>query len=255
MKLRKLISLILAVALIAALAVVSASADETKPVLGTIDIAGVEEICEALYGDKYEVAAYPTMNEVLAALKSGRVDAAQVTEDYANYLVLTDDTLAYERTDVSPSPLTMLTRESDSELTDKINGAIVELRESGKLDELYKTYIEDASLDNIPDAPQIENIEGADTIIVGISGDFPPHDYIAVDGSPAGFNVALIGEIAKIAGLNVRFETVSFGTKFAALESNRIDLFFLHAGYTSFEGITQTEAYDDELYNGILTVK
>lgn len=246
----------LALVLILVLSVGGAAlASGERTTLGVIDIAGAAEIIEGLAPGLYEVMLFPTMNETLMALKSGRVEGAQAIEDYANFLMKTDDSLQYERMDVPQSPLGMLTRAADAELTTAINDAILAMKESGTLEALHQQYVTDASPDNIPQAPAPQTFAGAREVIVGVSGDFPPHDYISAAGDPAGFNVALMQEIAALAGFNVKYETVAFGSKFAALESGRIDLFFLHAGHTSFEGIVQTEAYDEGVYVGVLTLK
>ncbi|MDL2205542.1 transporter substrate-binding domain-containing protein [Eubacteriales bacterium OttesenSCG-928-N13] len=220
-----------------------------------IDVPGAAEAVEKVAPGKYEVLTFPTMNEVMAALRSGRIDAAQTYEDYANFIMKSDDGLTFTRGDAPPASLSMLTREADVELTTALNSAIETLKENGKLDELYEQYVANASPDDVPEAPEIATIDGAKTITVGVSGDFPPHDYVSVDGRPAGYNVALMGEIAQLAGFNVAFETAGFNTKFSGLVSQRIDLFFLHAGHTAFEGIIQTAAYDEEVYLGRLTLK
>lgn len=252
---KRILALLLATFLVTLLIGYGALAEGEKTILGTVDIAGAEDITRKLVPGDYEFVSYPTMNEVLAALKSDRIDVAMTSEDYAVFMIKGDDSLEYERMDVPAVSLSMLTREADADLTAQINSAIEELRESGRLAELYEQYVTNASPDSIPEAPAIETIEGADTVTVGVSGDFAPHDYVTVDGKPAGYSVALMSEIAKLANFNLRFETVTFSTKFAALESRRIDLFFLHAGHTSFDGIVQTAAYDEEAYLVQLRVK
>lgn len=253
MKLKRTLALVFV--LVLALGSVAVAEGNDRIVLGGIDIAGADEIIERFFPGQYEVVLFPTTNEVLIALKSGRIEAAFLTEDYASFLLQSDDTLTYEVSDMPPSLLTMLARDTDTELIAALNEAIATLKESGTLDALYETYIVSASPDNIPQTPAAVKIDGAREVIVGVSGDFPPHDYVSIAGTPAGFNVALMQEIAAIAGINVKYETVTFGSKFAALESGRIDLFFLHAGLTHFDGITQTEAYAEGIYPVFLTVK
>lgn len=248
-------ALILSVLLILSLAAPAGAETGAKPVLAVGEIAGVEELMETLFPGKYEVVVYPTTNETLAALKSGRVDASIATEDYADFIMKGDDTLRFIPNDIPPASLSMLTREADTDLTAKLNDAIEALKENGTLDALYAQYVTAASPDDVPQAPVIESVQGAETVTVGISGDVPPHDYVSVDGKPSGYNVALMGEIARLAGFTVEFETIAFGTKFAALLSGRIDLFFLHAGYTSFEGIVATSAYDEDVRLGVLMLK
>ena len=58
------------------------AADTEKPKFAVFDIAGGVEM---LFGDGYGIVAFSTMNEVIAALKSDRVQYANASEDYANF--------------------------------------------------------------------------------------------------------------------------------------------------------------------------
>ena len=251
---RRMVILCLVCMLLVPFAACSAEQGE-KTLLGIVDLADIAAVIEAINPGKYEVITFPTMSEVMAALRSGRVTVAQCTEDYARFMMKLDNSLAFTRSITQEVTLSMLARESDAELLAALNVAIETLSENGTLDALYEQYVTNASLDNVPDAPPVEVIDGAKTIVVGVSGDMPPHDYVTVDGNPAGYNVALMGEVAKLAGFNVKFMPVVLGTKFAALQSERIDLFFMHMGYTHFEGIVQTIAYADEVYLGHLSLQ
>ena len=255
MKKVRILSLVLALGMMMVMGSAGLAEGGERIKRGVLDIAGAEEIVERLYPGQYEVLAFPTMNEALAALKSGRVEVIQVSEIYGLILAESDDSLEYKRQDIPPASLTMLTRGRDGDLTTSLNGAIEELKESGRLDALYAQYVEGFSLDATPESPELEQLADAKTYVVGVSGDYPPFDYVSIDGNAAGYNVALMSEIAKLAGFNVKFNAVAFGSKFAALESERIDLFFLHGGLTNFEGITQTSTYIENVYMGELTRK
>ena len=61
------------------------------------------------------------------------------------------------------------------------------------MDTLIETYITNISVNTSGDSPQ----NGEETYVVGVTGDLPPLDYVAADGTPAGFNVALMDAIAE----------------------------------------------------------
>ncbi len=48
-----------------------------------------------------------------------------------------------------------------------------------------------------PKPAEMPVIEGADTIKVAVTGSLPPMDYVAADGTPAGYNTAVIAEVSK----------------------------------------------------------
>jgi ABC-type amino acid transport substrate-binding protein len=205
-----------------------------------------------------------TLSEVISTLKSGRADHALLFTPTAKYYAALDDTLGY--TEVLPPPsdapevfalnysVAMTTRKADTELSDKINSAISELKADGTLDTLLKTYIDGLSV-SATDA--IPVTDGAETIKVGITGDTPPFDYIDPAGDPAGFNVELTKAVAAKAGFNVEFVTVASNARFAALESGRTDVHLFGTGIPVDvkEGYTLTEAYAAEVTASSLYVK
>ncbi len=61
------------------------------------------------------------------------------------------------------------------------------------------------------------------TLVVGTNAEFPPFEYLGDDGNPDGFDMALIKEIGKKLGKEVRIENMEFGSLVAAIGS-KIDL-------------------------------
>jgi ABC-type amino acid transport substrate-binding protein len=228
-------------------------ADLDGKILGMFEMPNpipVEQINEMMGTNFESVVTYPTYNEALMALKSGRVDAVNVVKPQAEYTVKTDKAYKYiAGSGENPVQVTMLTKAEDTELIGKINDAIKALTDSGELNALNETYIINVSTEEIalPAA-----MEGADTIKVGVSGDMPPFDYLTADGNPSGYNVALMGAIAEHAGFNIEFVTVPFSTKFSALLSDRIDVFFFHGGVITHESIASTDVYYANLTGGLL---
>jgi len=98
------------------------------------------------------------------------------------------------------------------------------MKDDGTLENLVKTYITD--LKDEPTAVEISKIEGADTIKVGITGDLPPLDLVLADGTPAGFNTAVLAEISKRIGKNIELIQINSAARAAALTSKKIDLIF-----------------------------
>ena len=86
------------------------------------------------------------------------------------------------------------------------------MKSDGSLDKLTKEYITDVKADNIPKV-EIPKIDGAETIKVGVTGDLPPLDLILPDNSPAGFNTALLAEVAKRSGKNIEVVQIETGAR------------------------------------------
>ena len=74
----------------------------------------------------------------------------------------------------------------------------------------------------------------------------PPLDYVAADGKAAGFNVALLSEIANRLHVNINPVNVETGSRASALQSGRADGVFW---FMTFEGYDK----QPDLPEGVIT--
>ena len=108
-------------------------------------------------------------------------------------------------------------------LRDKFNEALSAMKSDGTLDAMKKRYLR---TDGETESATFEKFAGADTIRVAVTGDLPPIDYVASDDKAAGFNTALVAEIAKRLKVNVRLVYTNTGARAASLISGRSDVVF-----------------------------
>ena len=94
------------------------------------------------------------------------------------------------------------------------------------MDKLINEYITNVDKGKTPPKVEIPMTDGAPTIKVGITGDLPPLDLILPDNSPAGFNTAMLAEIAKRLGRNIEVVDIDSGARASALSSKFIDVVF-----------------------------
>ena len=193
----------------------------------------------------------PTPAEMALLIQNGQADAG-VTHVYnAKYICARNDDLDY----IVGGPMAAsMVFSNGSGLKAEIDQAIATLKENGVIDNLKETWLSDEAMKSDPQPATIETIPGAETIKVGISGVLAPMDYATADGKPGGFNVALIGEISKLIGKNIEFVNVDPDSKFLALSSGTIDLFFWNF-YNSFisEDYEVSEPYLED--DGALIIK
>ena len=193
----------------------------------------------------------PTPAEMALLIQNGQADAG-VTHVYnAKYICSRNDDLDY----IVGGPMAAsMVFNNGSALKAEIDQAIATLKGNGVIDNLKETWLSDEAMKSDPQPATIETIPGAETIKVGISGVLAPMDYATADGKPGGFNVALIGEISKLIGKNIEFVNIDPDSKFLALSSGTIDLFFWNF-YNSFitEDYEVSEPYLED--NGALIIK
>ena len=173
---------------------------------------------------------YDSLSTMQMGLDSGDVTEISTYKCVADYLkVAGKDKYVLVPEDSMLSKLSdsfcFAVRKDDTALKTDLDGAIEEMKTDGTLDSLVKTYVTDVKPDNIP-AVEIPHFDGADTIKVGVTGDLPPLDFVTPDGKAAGFNTALLAEIAKHLNRNVEIISIDSGARASALASNQIDVIF-----------------------------
>jgi ABC-type amino acid transport substrate-binding protein len=196
---------------------------------GSSDANYKKMIASLIGGEPKEVLYFNKGWDIHTALEAGKIDGYATWQFVADYVLKRKANVkAIPVEGVIEGGVIMVARSEDSLMKASLNAAITKLKENGTLAAMEEKWITNLPAKDEPTGSEIPKIEGAKTVYVGISGEYPPLDYIAADGRPAGYNVAIFTEISKL--LNVNFEFVSIETqaRFAALDSKKIDLIFTH---------------------------
>lgn len=211
--------------------------EESEKIIG-------DHTAEHVLGDmEFALTYYDNLSSMLMALQAKDIYVMILANSVAEYVVAQNDALmiAAERPgeglQQNTTSYQMMMKEEDAEIHQKFNDAIVALKEEGVIDELIETHIKGHTDGSNPKPVELPVIDGAKTIKVAVTGDIPPIDYVAADGTPAGFNLALLAEIAKKAEMNIEVVQVDTGARVAALTSGRADvLFWVNANSCTVHG-------------------
>ena len=157
----------------------------------------------------------------------------------------------------------MMTMDSNKEVFDILNNAIVEMKADGTLDSLIENELK-SYINSDSEAKDLPKFDGARTIKIGVTGDVPPMDFVAANGKAAGFNIALLTEIANRAQVNIEIVQIESGARPMALSSGKVDVVFWTKNVTCLEhneswaekveGTLVTESYFSD-YVGLLKLK
>ena len=170
---------------------------------------------------------YEGINDLLMGLDAQSIDEISTYRSVASYITAKNPNLEIlNHTANMFDSFCCAVRKDDINLRDEINSAIQSMKDDGTLENLTKTYITDLKPNEDPPAVKIEQIDGADTIKVGVTGDLPPLDLILADGTPAGFNTAMISEIGKRINKNIEIVQIDSKARAVALTSKKIDAVF-----------------------------
>ena len=172
-------------------------------------------------------------------LTSGEVVALSVPDCTARYLCAANDQVqqvvlyhpekaegfARDMVDVLCNGYSFMMLEENSDLRDQFDQVIAEMKEDGTLEELIKRHITDVAESGETETVEFEEFDG-DPIRVAVTGSLPPMDYVAEDGSFAGFNTAILAEIGKRLGKNIELVQVDSVGRALALAQGNVDAVF-----------------------------
>ncbi|MBR7025170.1 MAG: transporter substrate-binding domain-containing protein [Selenomonadaceae bacterium] len=198
---------------------------------------------------------YDNLSLMEMGLEAGNVDKISTYKCVADYLIANNDKLEIAHDDwieELTDNFCFAVKKEDAQLKADLDKVIGEMKADGSLDKLVREYVINVDKGKNPPKIELPKVDGADTIKVGVTGDLPPLDLVLADGTPAGFNTALLAEIAKRLNKNIELIQIDSGARAAALNSDQIDVIFwaivpanaiLPADIDKPEGIELSEPY------------
>ena len=173
---------------------------------------------------------YPNLTTAMLALEKGEVDMLSLSKSTADYMVAHNDkftlmSMPLEEGKVLVNKISMLTTDTNTELYEILNSGIKQLKENGTMDRLIEEDLK-AFITSDPTPSDLPTFEDAPTYKIAVTGDRPPMDFVTADGKAAGFNVALLTEIANIAQVNFEIVQVDSEARLTALASGNVDAVF-----------------------------
>ncbi len=192
-----------------------------------------------------------SLSEMLMALDAGKINIIELQQPVAEYFFKlkgnNEKYIPYVITKGVTYYLSMGFKEN-SKWFEPFNETIKSMTEDKTLLFLKAQYVMDA--EENPKPVKFEKFPDAETVKIAVTGDMPPIDYVAADGTPAGFNTAMLAEIAKRLKINIEFVSINSGARAAALASGRADgvFWFWYDKSTKTPrdvptGVTLTEPY------------
>lgn len=197
--------------------------------------------------DNFESKSLVSLNTLLLELNANKIDyLGGIPKCTGEYISQADTSLSYVESSTLKT-FHMGIRPDEKKLRDDINEAINKLNSYGKLEKIIDEYITNATGDPIKNT--LANNPDGETYVVGVTGDMPPMDFVSADGTPAGFNVALLNAISELTGWNFKIVQIEANARMTALASDKIDIIFwlgcvMTEGFVpESEDVLTTEAY------------
>ena len=171
---------------------------------------------------------FDSLTDMLMALDAGRINFMEMPLPVGEYFLSlpsnSDKYITYYRASGVDYYLSMGFSKG-SKWFEPFNAAIKAMNEDDTLLLLKAKYVMDSANKDMKPIT-FEKFPDAETVKIAVTGDMPPIDYVAADGSAAGFNTALLAEIAKRLKVNAEFISIDTGARATALASKSCDAVF-----------------------------
>ena len=219
---------------------------------GVIEMPGMTDSMPAEHKQHMlngEFVNYNNLSTALMDLESGKINQIFIETSVANYVAAHNEKITVLE-DTNNVDFSMLTLDSNKEVYDILNNAIKEMKADGTLDALIENELK-AYINSDPVAKDLPRFDGAKTIKIGVTGDMPPMDFVAANGKAAGFNIALLTEIANRAQINIELVHIESGSRPMALSSAKVDAVF----WTKSASCTACDAVGAEKVEGTIVTE
>ena len=187
----------------------------------------VRPFITALAGRRRVIHFYNSLMTMLMGLRSGKVDEIILPEFTGRYVLKMNSQHELKFTSsMLTSRLSFAFNDGREKLKAEFDEVITAMKNDGTLSSLEDEYINAVIAGKNAKSVKPQYFENAQTITIAVTGDIPPIDMFAGDGKPAGYSTAVLAEIGKRLGKNIKFMSVNTGARSQAISSERADVVF-----------------------------
>ncbi len=173
------------------------------------------------YGDD-AVERYNKGFEAVQALVQGKIDAVVIDELPAEEFVKSVEGLKILESAYSQEDYAICFSKENTELADKVNEAIKELKEEGIFDQIANSYIGDTAGENYYESPEdVDRSNG--TLTMATNAEFPPYEYYESD-EITGLDIDFAQAICDKLGMELEVEDMAFDSIIPAVNSGKADM-------------------------------
>ena len=256
-------SALIMVVFVAVLCVSAFAADETEK-LKSIDQLKTEKLAaqrgtvgqflaEDLLGENKSLllTTYEKYVDAIASLRQGKVRAVIMDEMPAKRFLAEVEGLAVMDEELSEENYAIGFRKGNTELVEKVNAALAEMKADGTLDKIFEKYYEtflagDSSSIKPEDIDFNKGAKGG-KLVVGTEAGFAPYE-LKVGSGFIGIDVEMCAAIAKKLDRELVIENMNFDALPMAVSTNKVDM--ICAGITVTEERKENMDFSDNYVIG-----
>lgn len=195
-----------------------------------------------IYASDYEaegstIERYNKGNDAVQALKQGKIDCVIIDNQPALAFVEKNDDLMILDEEFAVEEYAITVAKDNTELKDKINAALAELKANGTLESITANYIGDDTKGKSPYESPADVDRSNGTLTMATNAAFEPYEYYA-DQKIVGIDADMAQAVCDILGMELKIEDMEFDSIIAAVQAGKADV--------GIAGMTVTE---DRLQN------
>lgn len=160
--------------------------------------------------------------DAVQALKQGKVDCVIIDSEPAKAFVAKNDDLMILEEPFELEEYAMSIAKSNSELKEKINSAIAQLKADGTLDSIIANYIGDDTKGLSPYVSSNTDYSNG-KLKMATNAQFEPYEFVE-GGEIVGIDVDLAQAVADILKMELVIEDMDFDAIIAAVQSGKADI-------------------------------
>lgn len=161
--------------------------------------------------------------DAVQALKQNKVDCVIIDEQPAKAFIEKNTELAILEEEFAIEDYAICIAKENTELKDKINAVLDELKEDGTLADIISNYIGDDTRGKTPYISPEETTRTNGTLIMATNVAFPPYEYYE-NGKETGIDVDLSRAIADKLGMELQISDIEFDSIIVAVQSGKADI-------------------------------
>lgn len=252
---KKLLSVALAVGMMAGLAACGSSAP-ANTVFSVDDMAGKKigvqlgttgDIFASDYkaeNEGTEVEQYSKGADAVMALKQGKIDCVIIDRQPAEAYVEKNNDLMILEEEFAQEDYAIVVAKENTELKDKINQALAEIKSDGTLDSIIANFIGDDTKGKSPYESPADADRSNGTLVMATNAQFEPYEFYQ-DQEVVGIDVDMARAVCDKLGMELKIEDMEFDAIINAVQSGKADVGIAGMTITEdrLENIDFTDSY------------
>ncbi len=169
------------------------------------------------------VTRYAKGADAIQALNQNKIDCVIIDQQPAESFVAINEGLTILEEEFALEEYAICVSKENTELKDKINAALAEIKADGTMDKIVSNYIGDETKGKSPYVSP-ENVSRENgTLVMATNAAFEPYEYIE-DGKIVGIDVDMAQAVCDKLGMELQIDDINFDAIISAVQSGKADV-------------------------------